>query len=1166
MDNRATAASVPSPSSAPSRTAPATAANTPETPNAVMSTARNRAATTPDRTHTHNRVFSLRDSANEGTRPHIRSSHDHDADPSADRTSDDTRSLRFSSLPEELAPDARAQDQRIYTPTPGGSGINPDTSAADSGVANASTAANSAASQSAAAERKQRACDPCRGLKVKCEWTSDEAGVGSAFNNPCHRCSKSRRNCVVSVRARTNERHKRTDTRVSELEKRIDELTASLQAKSPGSSSTPASSKATAAAETIAGFKALIDGRNVAGVQTAAAQAEAAMSPDVMQDPWAIDIEQTTSGAAERPSKRRRRGEENGDSEADREHDGPCPTNGKPANKSATPEPQRGSPPGRAHRELIECDLIDRGLITVEESEHLFARYNDVMVQHMPSVVFPPNMRAVDLRRSKPLLFLAIMAVAASDTEPLQRRLMAETMQAISERAIVEGKKCLELVQALHISVIWYWPPEHFEELKFYQLVNLSVSIAIDIGLGTQPRRCISQKHAAMCHGWRGHKPPFGLTGAVPEVDVHFTSGTMYSHRGGQSCLNYNPPTGAGAAKTSPAAALCPSRRVQDVSDNLPSRRTWLTCYYLSCSTAISLRRPRMLRWSPFMAESVAILETSSEAAPTDRILCKYVRMLHISEDISNQFLPEESFCYLGLGDVRAQVSLRGFQESLEIIRNEICRERMPPATSMGLELTIMFLYEVVLQGDDQVNEEIESAMSNANACIHSSQTIAASTSNPLTASHIACISALLRSVTSLFDVFLSIDINKVRCLPVYNFVRVSYAMVILVKIHMLSSIPGSEASRLFPREAVKMEFYADQLVEKFRAAVQGNRSRPAAKFLVVLSLLRRWAVSEEANGAPGASAGMTGAAPSAAAAAPQGPDQTPKQSQHRRNERSQSSPQDNRGEDSQSHQQPQGPQKPGTPNESAASPLSSMYARGPADYNDTVARTPLHVLSAVATENCRPATSASPHTQYEDSAPASTSAWPQPGGLSQQQQQQAERQEQQRQQAAQQVQARAQAHAHAHAHQRNQQEHQYMSYPAPSMTPSYNANSTPPINEQIVPISAPLPQPMLVPNGMTGSENSQMFPTSSTSNADAAWNNPELVMGMTGTGGNEFNMNPNIDFERLMINFGMGLPPQYMDGYKMNMDTWNMTMDENGPGTGPGDGGSGAAGMYPRM
>ncbi|KAL1887657.1 hypothetical protein Cpir12675_006463 [Ceratocystis pirilliformis] len=1131
-----------------------------------MSAARNSAATTPDRTHTHNRVFSLQDSTTEATRPHIRSSHDHDADPSADRTTDDTRSLRLSSLPEELAPDARAQDQRIYTPAPAGSGINSDTAAADSGAANASSAANSSANQSAAAERKQRACDPCRGLKVKCEWVSDEAGVGSAFNNPCRRCSKSRRNCVVSIRARTNERHKRTDTRVSELEKRIDELTASLQAKSPASSSAPASSKATAAAEAIAGFKALLDGRNVAGAQTAAAQAEAAMSPDVMQDSWAIETEQKTSGAAERPSKRRRRGEEHGDSEADREQDGPCPTNGKPANKSATPEPQRGSPPARAQRELIECDLIDRGLITAEESERLFARYNDVMVQHMPSVVFPANTLAADIRRSKPLLFITIMAVAASDTEALQRRLMADAIQAISERAIVEGKKSLELVQALHISVIWYWPPEHFEELKFYQLVNLSVSIAIDIGLGSQPRRCVSQKHAAMCHGWRGHKPPFGLTGSVPEVDAHFTSETIYSHRGSQTCLNYNLPTGAGAAKTSPAAALCPSRRVQDASDNLPSRRTWLTCYYLSCSTAISLRRPRMLRWSPFMAESIAVLETSPEAAPTDRILCKYVRMLHISEDISNQFLPEESFCYLGLGDIRAQVSLRGFQESLEILRNEICRERMPPATSMGLELTIMFLYEVVLQGDDQVNEELESAMSNANACIHPSHTIASNTSNPLTASHIACISALLRSVTSLFDVFLSIDINKVRCLPVYNFVRVSYAMVILVKIHMLSSIPGSEASRLFPREAVKMEFYADQLVEKFRAAVQGNRSRPAAKFLVVLSLLRRWAVSEEANGAPGMSFGMTGAAPSAAAATPQGPGQTRKQSQQRRNEGSQSSSQDNRGEDSQSHQQPQGPRQPENPNESATSPLSSMYSRGSANYNDTVARTPLHVLSAVATENCRPATSASSHTQYEDSAPASTSAWPQPSGLSQQQRQQAQCQEQQRQQVAQQVQdqAQAQGQAHAHARQRNQQEHQYMSYPAPSMTPSYNTN-TPPINEQIVPISAPLPQPMLVPNGMTGNENSQMFSTDTSSNADVAWNNSELDMGMTGTVGNEFNMNPNIDFERLMINFGMGLPPQYTDGYKMNMDTWNMTnMDETG--TGPGDGGSGAAGMYPRM
>ena len=45
------------------------------------------------------------------------------------------------------------------------------------------------------------------------------------------------------------------------------------------------------------------------------------------------------------------------------------------------------------------------------------------------------------------------------------------------------GEKSLELVQALLVTVTWYWPPEHFEELNFYQLSNIAMTMAIDLGL-----------------------------------------------------------------------------------------------------------------------------------------------------------------------------------------------------------------------------------------------------------------------------------------------------------------------------------------------------------------------------------------------------------------------------------------------------------------------------------------------------------------------------------------------------------------------------------------------------------------------------------------------------------------------------------------------------------
>lgn len=70
--------------------------------------------------------------------------------------------------------------------------------------------------------KRPRACDACRQLKVRCE-PDDKNPSGS-----CKRCAKANRRCVVTPP--TRKRQKKTDSRVSELEKKIDALTASLQA------------------------------------------------------------------------------------------------------------------------------------------------------------------------------------------------------------------------------------------------------------------------------------------------------------------------------------------------------------------------------------------------------------------------------------------------------------------------------------------------------------------------------------------------------------------------------------------------------------------------------------------------------------------------------------------------------------------------------------------------------------------------------------------------------------------------------------------------------------------------------------------------------------------------------------------------------------------------
>ena len=113
--------------------------------------------------------------------------------------------------------------------------------------------------------------------------------------------------------------------------------------------------------------------------------------------------------------------------------------------------------------------------------------------------------------------------------------------------------------------------------------------------------------------------------------------------------------------------------------------------------------------------------------------------------------------------------------------------------------------------------------------------------SESLTAAHISALSSCLTAIDGIFEVFLSMDVRSIRCLPVFNFVRVAYATVVLIKMYFSAKSPDSELGGVIDKDNMKVEEYLDKLLDKFRAVSDGDKSRPAAKFQLVLVMLRGW-------------------------------------------------------------------------------------------------------------------------------------------------------------------------------------------------------------------------------------------------------------------------------------------------------------------------------------
>jgi len=110
-----------------------------------------------------------------------------------------------------------------------------------------------------------------------------------------------------------------------------------------------------------------------------------------------------------------------------------------------------------------------------------------------------------------------------------------------------------------------------------------------------------------------------------------------------------------------------------------------------------------------------------------------------------------------------------------------------------------------------------------------------------LSPAHISALTVCLTSIHGLFDTFLSFATETIRDLPVFHFVRVAYACVLLIQMYFAATTSNAELGKVISKEDLKVEHYIDRLLTAFKAAAENELSRAAQKFLVVLVMLRTW-------------------------------------------------------------------------------------------------------------------------------------------------------------------------------------------------------------------------------------------------------------------------------------------------------------------------------------
>ncbi|KAK5112083.1 hypothetical protein LTR85_011664 [Meristemomyces frigidus] len=273
-------------------------------------------------------------------------------------------------------------------------------------------------------------------------------------------------------------------------------------------------------------------------------------------------------------------------------------------------------------------------IVSVEIQARILHRYTTEVYPQFPVLALPADHTLEVLRSSQPRLLQAITyavgwpVLSAEIQDNVAKLLMSD------ETAMAAGEKTLELVQAIQMACLWYWAPKHHKHLAAWQLIEISVDIALSLGLG----------------------------GPTP-----FASASQTIVKKGESV------------------------------DTLGSWRAWLMCYLLSHVASIYLRRPNANIWTPYHDECTAMLEYSSQSLPGDRLLGKYVRAEHLCEQVVSQLQLNNEDAVLDISDPAVQTTMQTLQNRIVDWQAHIPASLRLPGLLFWQHVATIHLHESVL-------------------------------------------------------------------------------------------------------------------------------------------------------------------------------------------------------------------------------------------------------------------------------------------------------------------------------------------------------------------------------------------------------------------------------------------------------------------------------------
>ncbi|KAF2160557.1 hypothetical protein M409DRAFT_28941 [Zasmidium cellare ATCC 36951] len=266
----------------------------------------------------------------------------------------------------------------------------------------------------------------------------------------------------------------------------------------------------------------------------------------------------------------------------------------------------------------------------------------------------------------------------------------------------------------------------------------------------------------------------------------------------------------------------------ENISDDLDRRRTLLSIYMLCTGISVQTGRPKMLRFTNYMQRCIDRLKSQDSISHQDQWFLAWVELQRLTETAADVFFTTPT-----------DISLPANQQAVAEFCHKLdeWRHDLPINLEGALEIHYHYVRSMVLCVCLYVDHDLADFRPPFRVRALNRQ---AAPSAPMTPFLARTTIALVETVHSAIDAFLSFSSIELLAAPMIYYIRTLHPLSILLMLDIACRRPENEMAKIIDQDTLRVGEYFHAL-QRMLSPYESETQRTPAKFLAIIKRMETW-------------------------------------------------------------------------------------------------------------------------------------------------------------------------------------------------------------------------------------------------------------------------------------------------------------------------------------